>query len=81
GAAGDGDVAWSPRADFRGRYFMVYILARGIVTISKDPWSGVTTTHYGATRRIEALYDALDDELLWRRNISTELRSLGDPSP
>lgn len=77
----NGDVAWSPRADFRGRYFKVYVLARGIVTISKDPSSGVQTTHYGATRRIEALYDALDDELLWRRNVSTELRSLGDPSP
>lgn len=77
----NGDVAWSPRADFRGRYFKIYILARGIVTIAKDPSSGVETTHYGATRRIEALYDALDDELLWRRNVSTELRTLGDPSP
>lgn len=81
GTAGDGDVAWSPRADFRGRYFKIYILARGIVNISYDPGKGKNITHYGATRRIEALYDALDDELLWRRNVATELRSLGDPSP
>jgi len=75
GPLGNGDISWSPRFGFRSRFFAVYVLARGVTTESNG------ATGYGPTKRLEAVYDALTDKVLWRRWQTTELRNLGDPSP
>jgi hypothetical protein len=71
GPLGNGDVAWSPRFCFRSRFFAIYVLARGINAGS----------NYAPAKRLEAVYDALTDKVLWRRWQATELRNLGDPTP
>jgi hypothetical protein len=75
-AVNNGDVAWSPRFCFRSRFFKVYVLARSIVTLK-----GSGAPVYGPTSRLEAVYDAVDDKILWRRWQATELRRLSDPVP
>jgi len=67
------DISWTPRLAYRSRFFAVYVLSRAL---------GPNGTPYsGGTRRIEAVYDALKDEVVWRRQPATEKRSLGDPEP
>lgn len=75
-AAFNTDVSWSPRFCFRSRFFKVYVLARSIVTLK-----GNSTPVYGPPSRLEAVYDAVDDKILWRRWQATELRRLSDPVP
>jgi hypothetical protein len=70
------DVSWSPRFCFRSRFFKVYVLARSVVTMRTD---GAPV--YGPTRRLEAVYDAYEDQVLWRRWQTSELRRLSDPVP
>ncbi len=70
------DVSWSPRFCFRSRFFKVYVLARSIVTLK-----GSGAPVYGPPSRLEAVYDAVDDKILWRRWQATELRRLSDPVP
>ena len=70
------DVSWSPRFCFRSRFFKVYVLARSIATLK-----GNGEPVYGPTSRLEAVYDAVDDKILWRRWQATELRRLSDPVP
>lgn len=73
GPAANGDVSWTPRFAFRSRYFAVYVLSRAL-----DP-SG--QPYAGSTRRVEAVYDALKDQVIWHRQPVTEKRNLGDPEP
>ncbi|MCW8131716.1 MAG: hypothetical protein KIS92_15325 [Planctomycetota bacterium] len=73
GTLGNGDVAWSPRFAFRSRFFMVYVLSRALQPDGQPS--------PGGTRRVEAVYDALKDRVIWRRTPATEKRSLGDPEP
>ena len=73
GLALNGDVSWSPRFAFRSRFFSLYVLARGLQT------NGLP--YPGGPRRVEALYDALKDKVLWHRQQSSEKRSLLDPEP
>ena len=70
------DISWSPRFCFRSRFFKVYVLARSIVTLKGDG-----TPVYGPTSRLEAVYDAYLDKVLWRRWQATELRRISDPVP
>lgn len=88
----DGDVAWSPQITFRSRFFGIYVLGRGMARLWNSP-PGRTppgeTPDDGLTllqnlkcvgeRRLEAVYDALKDEILWQRGPATEKRSLADP--
>jgi len=67
------DVSWSPRFTFRSRFFCVYVLSRAL-NANGQPYAG-------GTRRIEAVYDALKDRVLWQRQPQTYKRSLGDPEP
>jgi hypothetical protein len=72
GAKANGDVNWSPQFCFRSRFFGVYVLGRGLVQTG----GGATIT---GERRLEAVYDAIKDEVLWQRSPDTELKALGDP--
>jgi hypothetical protein len=71
-----GDISWSPRFCFRSRFFKIYVLAKSIVTMR-----GNGTPIHGPASRLEAVYDASDDKILWRRWQTTELRRLSDPVP
>jgi hypothetical protein len=73
GLTANGDVCWTPRFAFRSRYFAIYVLSRAL-----DP-SG--QPYAGSTRRVEAVYDALKDQVIWHRQPVTEKRNLGDPEP
>jgi hypothetical protein len=72
GLAGNGDANWSPQFCFRSRYFGIYVLGRGMV-------QGGGGAQYVGERRLEAVYDAIKDELLWQRSPQGEVRALGDP--
>ena len=74
GHLGNGDVAWSPQFAFRSRFYAVYVLGRGLL----QSGSGGPAKQAGE-RRIEAVYDALRDEIVWQRAPAGNKRALGDP--
>ncbi len=71
GFKGNGDANWSPQFAFRSRYYGVYVLGRGLL-------QGATAPRSLGERRLEAVYDALKDEVLWQRSQLSDKRSLGD---
>jgi hypothetical protein len=81
---GNGDVSWSPKFAFRSRFFSVFVLGQGMVGVGTD-----TTTlaeEYAKLRpqgekRIEAVYDALLDQIIWQRSPVTDKRAMGEPIP
>jgi hypothetical protein len=76
----NGDVAWSPQFCFRSRFYQIYVLGRGLVRTFR-PKDGVSTEFLNVTgtRRLEAVYDAWADKVLWEREQVSEKRALGDP--
>jgi hypothetical protein len=84
GLRGDGDVAWSPQISFRSRFFGIYVLGRGVVRGSNMPEAdpndpllrqGLKTV---GERRLEAVYDAAKDQILWQRSPVSEKRALAE---
>ncbi|MCY3019170.1 MAG: hypothetical protein NTW87_09110 [Planctomycetota bacterium] len=77
GSQGNGDVSWSPQVAFRSRYFGIYVLGRGLIR----GWSAAANGPLKVTgeRRMEAVYDALKDEIIWQRAPASDKRSLADP--
>jgi hypothetical protein len=74
-AFNNGDFSWSPEFCFRSRFFAVYVLAHGLegnVDGDADP----SKLRSKGVRRLEAVYDALKDKILWRRSQTTEKRRL-----
>ena len=72
GAITNGDVSWSPQFAYRSRFYGIYVLGRGLLQ-----GAGPQVRDLGE-RRIEAVYDALKDEVLWQRAQVSDKRSLGD---
>jgi hypothetical protein len=68
----NGDVSWSPQFGFRSRYYGIYVLGRGLLQGASPQIRDL------GERRIEAVYDALKDEVLWQRSQLSDKRSLGD---
>lgn len=92
-AVGNGDVSWGPKFAFRSRFFGIYVLGRGELA---GPWPDPNDTSPKATtqrttvidrlksqgeKRIEAVYDALLDQIIWQRSPITDKRALGEPAP
>lgn len=75
-----GDAAWSPRFCFRSRFFKIYVLAHGL---EGGPGSDAEPgkLNFRGTRRLEAVYDALLDRIVWRRRQVTEKRDLSGFDP
>ena len=85
GTTGTGDVAWSPQFSYRSRFFAVYVLGQGKIqgrnTPELTPDDSALRNRLKVTgeRRIEAVYDALKDEILWQRSPLSEKHSLAEP--
>ena len=85
GSTGTGDVSWSPQFSYRSRFFGVYVLGRGKIqgrnTPELTPNDAALRNRLKITgeRRIEAVYDALKDEILWQRSPLSEKHSLAEP--
>ena len=72
---GNGDVSWSPQFAFRSRFFGVYVLGRGRLAKSDLDAPGRLL----GERRLEGVYDALKDEVIWQRSQLSDKRALGEP--
>lgn len=87
GARADGDVAWSPQFAFHSRFFGIYVLAHGLVRGWGNPEVDPNDPNLRdparlkvvGERRLEALYDAVKDEVIWQRAPVSEKRSLAGP--
>jgi len=85
GLLANGDVSWSPQFAFRSRFFGIYVLAHGTL----KGWTGVemdpddpnlrTNLKIMGERRLEAVYDALKDQVIWQRSPVSEKHSLAEP--
>ena len=73
----NGDVSWSPQFAFRSRFFGIYVLGRGLMG-GYDPNNSAALKVTGE-RRIEAVYDALKDQIIWQRTQVSDKHALGDP--
>lgn len=84
GSRANGDVSWSPAFAFRSRFYAVYVLGRGAIE-KADLGPAATATDIeknvklAGETRLEAVYDALKDEVLWQRTQLSEKRALGEP--
>jgi hypothetical protein len=74
GAAANGDVSWSPQFTYRSRFYAIYVLGRGLIADAASP----TVTKDMGEKRLEAVYDALKDEILWQRAMLSDRRALGE---
>jgi len=81
---GNGDVSWSPKFAFRSRFFNIFVLGQG----TAGPGSDTTTLadeelklRVQGEKRIEAVYDALLDQVIWQRAPVTDKRAMGEPVP
>ena len=72
GARGNGDVNWSPQFAYRSRFYSIYVLAHGLKSGADGKQQSL------GERRLEAVYDALQDEILWQRSPVSDKRALGD---
>ena len=89
GVNGNGDVSWSPQFTFRSRFFKIYVLGRGLVRLYNpinpqgetlaDEAALLQNLKFVGERRVEAVYDALKDQIIWQRAPASEKRSLADP--
>lgn len=79
---GNGDVSWGPKFAFRSRFFSVYVLGQGVAApeIIGKPVTFQNLKSQGE-KRIEAVYDALLDQIIWQRSPITDKRALGEPAP
>ncbi|HYG76337.1 MAG TPA: hypothetical protein VEK08_15130 [Planctomycetota bacterium] len=79
------DVSWSPPVAFRSRYFAIYVLALGTVKgwigpeLNPDDPNLRTNLKPAGERRLEAVYDALKDQIIWQRAPVSEKHSLAEP--
>jgi hypothetical protein len=86
GSRANGDVSWSPAFAFRSRFYAVYVLGRGAIE-KADLGPAATAADIeknvklAGETRLEAVYDALKDEVLWQRTQLSEKRALGEPEP
>jgi hypothetical protein len=77
-----GDVSWSPPFAFRSRFFAIYVLGQGLeLGVDErnpmlDQSPNLSRARVVGERRIEAIYDALLDKMLFKRQPVSEKRSL-----
>jgi hypothetical protein len=85
GATGTGDVSWSPQFSYRSRFFNVYVLGRGKIQGHTGPELNPADPYLRnnlkitGERRVECVYDALKDEVLYQRTPLSEKHSLAEP--
>jgi hypothetical protein len=73
GLNANGDVSWSPQFAYRSRFYHIYVLGRGLIATKE----GAASKLSGETR-MEAIYDALEDNAIWTRTQLSEKRALGE---
>jgi len=84
---GAGDVSWGPKFAFRSRFFAIHVLGQGDMQGWKGPEPLASDNALRdklkaqGEKRIEAVYDALLDQIIWQRSPVTDKRAMGEPLP
>jgi hypothetical protein len=86
GLRNDGDVSWSPTFGFHSRYFGIFVVGKTynqgwLETVNENDPLVMEKAKSQGEKRIEAVYDALLDQIIWQRSPITDKRALGEPAP